>query len=148
MGTVTHLAGRRLYLDANVLIYALEDVTDFGETPRRIMRAIDAGHCTGVTSELTLGECLVKPFALGRADIVQAYLTTLSPHPHFQVVPVQRNILIEAARFRADIGIKLAAAIHVATATSARCNTLLTNDRRLRAVPGLEVLLLSEVAGA
>ena len=55
-------------------------------------------------------------------------------------------MLLEAARLRAVLPtLKLPDAIHAATARLHGCAVLLTNDTRLRAAPGLEVIQLSDV---
>lgn len=62
-----------------------------------------------------------------------------------EVVPVSRDVLIEAARLRAVANLRLPDAIHGATATLTGCETFLTNDRRLLAIPGIDVVVLSDV---
>lgn len=56
-------------------------------------------------------------------------------------------MLIEAARLRAVTNLRLPDAIHGATAILSGCQTFLTNDRRLAALPGVDVVLLSEIIG-
>jgi predicted nucleic acid-binding protein len=143
MGKLSALAGQRVYLDANVFIYALEDVPEWGKIAARVLSAIDTGECSGVTSELTPGECLVKPQARKRQDIVQAYLDVIRNRPFFTAVPVTRNLLIEAARVSGTTGLKLPDATHVATALSTGCSALLTNDAHLIKVHPLRVMLIS-----
>lgn len=47
-------------------------------------------------------------------------------------MPVSRSILIEAAKIRSAAGnVRLPDAIHLATAVSTGCDTVLTNDRTL-----------------
>jgi predicted nucleic acid-binding protein len=48
-----------------------------------------------------------------------------------------RDVLIEAARLRANVNIKLPDAIHAATALLTQCSTFVTNDRRFQNVLGL-----------
>ncbi|MBD0385183.1 MAG: PIN domain-containing protein [Nostoc sp. C3-bin3] len=60
------------------------------------------------------------------------------------MIPVNRQVLIEAAQLRASINIKLPDAIHAATALLAQCSTFLTNNQRFRSVP-VSVILLSEI---
>lgn len=60
------------------------------------------------------------------------------------VTPVDREVLIEAARLRALHRVTLPDAVHLATASIHGCAVFLTNDRRIRAVPGLEVVYLAD----
>jgi predicted nucleic acid-binding protein len=52
------LRGVLTYLDANVLIYAMEQVPGF-TVAGDILRAIDRGEIHALTSDLTLAEALV-----------------------------------------------------------------------------------------
>jgi predicted nucleic acid-binding protein len=145
MGTLATLSAKRRYLDTNAFIYALEDFDDWGHVARELMQAIDVGECSGVTSELTLAECLIKPLRLGRDDIVREYIGTLQVRRFFSVVPITRAILGEAARLRATTGLKLPDAIHAATAAAHACDHFLTNDDSFRTVFGANVVHLSEL---
>lgn len=140
MGILAGLADKTLYLDANVFVYALEDVEGWGEGAKRLFGAVDAGECLAVTSELTLAECLVKPLQLGRADVVEQYLGAIQNREHLSVVPVSRPVLVEAARVRATSGLKLPDAVHAATALQSACTVFVTSDRRLGASVGLTLL--------
>ena len=62
------------------------------------------------------------------------------------MVPITRALLIEAARLRASSRLKLPDAIHLATALQYECPVFLTNDTRIRPLPGLDVLYLSDYA--
>lgn len=139
MGLIDEKLGRRFYLDANFFIYVLEESEPWAEAARRILMALDRGECEAVTSEVSLAECLVKPLALGHTDIAEAYLEFLRGHPFLVVVPISREILIEAARLRALSRIKLPDAIHGATALQGGCASFLTNDDRLN-IPGIRMI--------
>ena len=101
---------------------------------------------TVVTSELSLAEALVKPM---REEDVPRQTTSrqfLSSRANLRVIPVQRAILIEAARQRATSSrLKLPDTIHVATAVILKCTTLLTNDQQFKSLSNLPVVILSEV---
>lgn len=63
------LHGQRVYLDANIFIYAFE-----GEAPLKtqvlpLFRALGVGEVDGVTSELTLAEALVGPYRTDLAEL-------------------------------------------------------------------------------
>ncbi len=144
MGLLTAIQGDRIYLDTNVWIYAVESYPAFIQDLTALLQSIDQGHQVAITSELSLAEVLVKPLR-DRDQVRQdAYKRAIVNRKNVFVVPVLRELLIDAAQVRADIGLKLPDAIHVATAVRSQCTTFLTNDDRLKSLGSLNVVLLSE----
>lgn len=141
------IRGDRVYLDTNVFIYAIEEYPAFANALDEFFGNIDAGELRAFTSELTLAEVLVRPLMDGNLEIQAAYQQALQNSDGFEVVPVSREVLIEAARLRSIANLRLPDAIHGATAILNGCQTFLTNDRRLAVLPGVDVTLLSEIIG-
>ena len=73
---------------------------------------------------------------------MSAYIDLVQDSERITVAPVDRAILIEAARQRATLGILMPDAIHVATAMASACDVFLTNDRKLKLPPELALSLL------
>ena len=144
MGTLDALVGRRVYLDANAFIYVQEHHPTFGPALEAIFAHIDARSLEAVTSELTLAECLVKPIAERDAALVELYHRTLRSSSSLAVVPIYRHILVKGAELRASYPIRLPDAIHVATAITTGCTSLLTNDSKLQSLHELRVIVLSQ----
>jgi predicted nucleic acid-binding protein len=98
-----------------------------------------------VTSELTLAELLVKPYR--DQDLAQPaqYKKAIANRQNFFIVPILRDLLIDAAEVRANTQLKLPDAIHAATALRTDCTTFITNDRQLKKLTHIPVVLLSEV---
>ena len=145
MGLLNAIQGNSVYLDTNIWIYALEGFPDFAQELATLFQAIDQGQLTAVTSELSLSEVLVKPIQNGNAAQQNIYKQAISSTSILQVVPVQRDVLIEAARLRATVNLKLPDAIHAATAIATQCSTFVTNDHRFQIVSGFQTVLLSQV---
>ncbi len=135
----------RVYLDTNIFIYALEGYPVFRAILTTVFDALDRHELSAVTSELTLAEVLVKPFLDRHTERQAAYLQVLQPSASLQVVSVSREVLLAAARLRAELGIKLPDAIHVATAQLTGCERFLTNDTHLPHLPGLTIVPLSNL---
>ncbi len=70
---------------------------------------------------------------------MQAYEEFLTPSPLLTVLPVERDILVDAARMQALLSLRLPDAIHVATALAAGCDVVISNDKRLKVPAGLEL---------
>ncbi len=105
---------------------------------------IDRREVFAVTSELTLAEVLVKPLRDKNVALAQTYQQLLQASHAFDIIPITRPIILDAAQRRAsDATLKLPDAIHVATAVAHRCRSIITNDARIKALVGLDVLVLS-----
>lgn len=142
MALLADLPSGKVYLDTNVFIYAVEAVPEYAAAIETLFGRIDDRSLVAVTSELTLGEVLAKPFEVGRQDIAATYEDMLTPSAWLSVLPVERSILIRAARIQSQLALRLPDAIHVATAVAAGCRAVLSNDRRLRVPADIKLIRL------
>jgi predicted nucleic acid-binding protein len=132
-----------VYIDANVFIAAFENIGAHSDHAWWILHAIEQDEIRGVTSEMTLAEVLVKPIEVGAEDLVTAYQKMIASTSAFKALPVRRDILVNAARLRAQRGsLRLPDAIHFATARAASCAFFISDDRRLSAPQDLTLLPL------
>jgi len=53
MADVAALAGRTVYFDTNIIVYAVEGFNDYREFLTALFQLVDAGATAAVTSELT-----------------------------------------------------------------------------------------------
>lgn len=136
-----------VYLDTNVFIYALEGYPEYTSLLTELFQAIDSGAVSACTSELTIAEALVKPMLDKNSELTTSYLDFLQDAAHFSLLPVERSILIAAAKLRAESGsqVKLPDAVHLSSALSFHCDAFLTNDKWLRTVNSLKVVLLADM---
>jgi predicted nucleic acid-binding protein len=144
MAPVSLLTGP-VYLDTNVFVYALEGYDQYRLPLSTVFEQIDRGSLQAVTSELPLAEVLVKPLSDRNPEREAAYHGALRPSACLHLMPVTRDVLVVAARLRAEQGLKLPDAIHAATAQLTGCQQFLTNDSRFKTLPGLTVILLSQL---
>jgi predicted nucleic acid-binding protein len=142
MAGVAELLGKIVYLDTNIFVYAVEGYEPEEAFLRELFAALDGRAFAATTSEFTLAELLVKPFELGRDDVVSIYIDLVQNSERITVVPVDPAILIEAARQRPTSSILMPDAIHVAAALTLGCDVFLTSDRRLKLPSGIALSLL------
>lgn len=137
------MTGTRIYLDANVFISAYETRGARSDHAWWLLEAVEAREFRAVTSELALAEVLVGPFQDGDDELAGHYRDIFTSEDDFAVLPVERNVLVEAAMLRGMTrSLKLPDAIHVATARLAGCEVIVSDDRRLPRAPGLTVVQL------
>lgn len=141
-------SARRIYFDANIFIYTVEKHQEYADILTRVFVEIEANSQIVVTSELTLAECLIGARKARSRELEDLYENLLAPSETIKPVPVSREILRAAACYAGDANVKLADAIHVATAIALDCEIFLTNDRRVIAPPPIRLVLLSNVKRA
>jgi predicted nucleic acid-binding protein len=148
MGIKLSMQGN-IYLDANIFIYLLEGYADFTAILQQLMDFIDSGKLQSFTSELSLAEALVKPIRDKNLALQSLYESTIQTTSSLIVCSINRDILIQAAKFRANSTnniIRLPDAIHLVTAQVHQCQYFITNDVRLKnSFADMDVLLLSDI---
>ena len=133
-----------VYIDAQISIYTVDRHPLYAPLCRPIWEAVKTGTLTAVTSELTLLETLVVPLRKGD-DFQASRRVALWRQANTRMIPVAREILLEAARLRAATpAIKTPDAIHAATALLHNCSVFITNDVGFRRILGLRIILLDE----
>ncbi len=136
----------RIYLDANILIYAMEKDDEPGILARRWLMQAERGRMAAMTSELSLAEVLSHPIRHGNHCLISGYERLLESRPSLVVLPVDRPVLMKAAAIKARLGSLLPDAIHVATADVSGCEAFLTEDHRLKVPGGLRKVALADIA--
>ena len=107
--------------------------------------ASEAGQIVLATSELALLETLVGPLKHGNSALATAYEELLNG-TEMWLQPITADILRQAATLRAQYNFTTPDAIHAATALAASCAQVITNDAIFRRAPGLNVVVLHEIA--
>jgi len=144
MGLIKKLLGKKVYLDANIFIYTIEHSDIYKPLLTELFKQIDYGNIQAITSELTLAEVLVKPFADENTELVSIYQNLLVSAEIITLLNINQKILLDSAKYRAKFGGKLPDAIHVTTAISSNAKFLLTNDNGIKVSDLIEVLYLSD----
>ena len=130
---VSALQATKAYFDTNLFIYLIEKNPEFEATVTTLIQHLDAMNCQIVTSELTLAECLVKPYATEDVQSQNHYQQGIQTTSFLQVEPITRDILIKSAQLRAELNNKLPDSIHLATAIEHGCDIFVGNDKSLKA---------------
>jgi predicted nucleic acid-binding protein len=135
---------RRVLIDTSVWIYHFEPHAEFGASATQIIESLEEGEFRGVASELTLLELMVRPLQLGRQDAADDYETLLSYFPNLELIPIGRQILLDAAGLRARHRLRTPDAIQLATGLQAGATLAITNDGKWRGLPMIETMVLAD----
>ena len=144
MGPLTIPVGSRVCIDTQIVIYTTDNHPTYGPALKPLWRAAARGEARVLASELAWMEALVLPIRQGRDQErakVEHLLSTAA-----RLSPVSRPVLLRGAELRAArVGLHTPDAVHLATAEILNCTMFLTNDRRLRGVANVPVVILDEV---
>jgi predicted nucleic acid-binding protein len=97
-----------------------------------------------VTSTITLAEILTKPLSDKNFSLVDEIKFTIKTFSTLSMVAIDEKLAEAAALIRARHAIRLPDAMQIAAAIQSEATLFLTNDKRLKKVDGIEVLVLSE----
>jgi predicted nucleic acid-binding protein len=136
---------RRLGVEAAPFIYFAERRSGYVAKMRAVFQRVTDGEVAVVASTITLTETLAKPLREKADDLVAAYRAMLGETPGVLLQPVDSATADRAAGLRARYNLKTPDALHVATAIEAGCDAFLTNDRDLRRVTEIRVLVLDDL---
>lgn len=134
----------RVGLDTSMFIYHMEGTSRYEAVAGTVFRDLASGAFVGVTSVLTLMEVTVKPLQLGRPDIAEEYEFLLSNYPHLTLAAVDGATALRAAKLRATHRLHPIDALHIAACLQHGASAFLTNDRDLRRVTEIQVVLLED----
>jgi len=136
---------RSIYLDTSAFIYFVERHPRYFPVCEELFRAIEAGRTKTSTSTLTLLDILMQPYRQKKDDLVLKFYALLTTYPHLTWVPMDLNVADQAAKLRAEHGLKTPDAIHAASAISCGATASVCNDRAFGKVTAGESLILNDL---
>ncbi len=145
MGSLNLPSSGLTYVDTNSVIYTVERHPLYSPILVPLWNGVAKGTQKVVGSELLIVETLVGTFRTANVQQTSTYEKALYGSD-MQLLPITRDILLEAARLRAAIpGLKTPDAIHAATAIVHDCALFVSNDAGFRRIPNFPLVLLDDV---
>lgn len=139
------IGGSRIGLDTVAFIHFIQRQSRYLPILRELFSSADRGERQLVTSAITLLEVLVVPLRHGDLRLAERYEALLRRSRGIDLVEIDHRQLRSTAYLRARYRVKTPDGLQLSAALSRRCTTLITNDRRLPSVPGLEIVQLDEL---
>ncbi len=133
-----------LGIDTAPLIYFVEGHPVYLPVIRDIFRRIDQGFMQGCASVITLTEVLVQPKRCGKRELEKEYRDLLLRSRNFELIPIDAAIAEQSAELRSRYSLRTPDALQIAASLAAGCEAFLTNDKQLKRVEELAVLVLDD----
>ncbi len=144
MGSLALPSTGPVYLDASAFIYSVELIEPYRALLEPVWQQAQAGQFSVVSSELVVLETLVRPLREGDS-FLESLFRSLFEANEVRLIAATRSLWEEAARLRAETGLKTPDALHAASALQAECTLFVTNDGDFRRVQGLPVVVLDDL---
>lgn len=134
-----------IYLDTSPIIYILENVEAYSERVHRFIVSHFCDNATFTTSTITNTEYLVIPYRIQDYQKIMEF-ERFKKILKIRVIAADDAITKCAAQIRAKYsGIKSMDALQLASAMISGCDVFLTNDKQLRQVNEIQVLLVDDL---
>lgn len=131
-------------LDNAPFIYYIEDTAPYADLIEPAFSLLETQKLRAVTSIITLAEILAKPLAGKKFALVDEIKFTLKTFTMLSMVLVDERLAEAAALIRARYAIRLPDALQIAAVIQSEATLFVTNDKRLKKIAGVEVLVLSD----
>jgi predicted nucleic acid-binding protein len=132
-------------LDTAPFIYMIEDVAPYADLLDPVFSLLERHIVRAVTSTITVAEILTKPFIDKNFSLADEIKFTLNAFSSLSIVSIDEKLAEAAALLRARYPIRLPDALQVAAAIQGEATLFLTNDKRVKKVDALQVVVLSEL---
>ena len=131
-------------VDTAPFIYFIENVAPYADLLDPIFSLVENHAVCAVTSTVTFAEILTKPFADKNFALADEIKFTLKSFSSLSVASIDEKLGEAAALIRARYTIRLPDALQLAAAIQREATLFLTNDKRVKKVDAVEVLVLSD----
>lgn len=139
-------AHQNIMLDTNAIIYFFDGTPNLIDLMLALFELVEQGRLKVTLSVINEAELLVKPYRENNSAAIEAVNFFLEEFPNLKISLLNREISRQAAKIRAESGLRLPDAMILATAINNNCDLLLGNDSGLiqKASSYLSTIILSE----
>jgi predicted nucleic acid-binding protein len=134
-------AQSKLYIDTNIFIYFIERVDPFYQPIKQIFAHISDVGATIYTSEITIAECLHKPYRSGDRQLIGIYELLFERSNDVKLIELSGPLAKRAAEIGAPLGLRLIDSIHYVSALAQGCTFFISSDAKFKSTAELEVMI-------
>jgi predicted nucleic acid-binding protein len=139
--------GKLVGVDTSIFIYFIEKHVEYNKLLKNFFKKNLEGEIEIVTSTITLLELLVLPFKQSRKDLIKKYKNIFAESEHIELIDLNNEISEISARIKANSGIRTPDAVQIGTSVYKKADYFLTNDKRLRSVKEIPMIILDDYSG-
>lgn len=136
-----------VFVDTAPIIYFIEAHPVYGALMKQLVNALSKGLIAASSSVITLAEVLPVPLRTGNEKLAKMFAEFLKHGKNLTLVPISAEIAEGAGKLRARYPtLKAFDAMQIAAALHARAGLFITNDKKLRNISEIQVLVMEDYA--
>lgn len=141
---LARIAGKRVYLDANLFIYFLAKNEHYFPAAAHFLEAAHNRQFFAVTGKAVIAEVMVNPYRVGNPEQIAKFKQFFA-QDFIAVVDHANHLFDTASMYAGTRRLGLMDAFHFATALDAGCEAMISNDQKLIRQIGLDVIGLDDL---
>lgn len=134
-----------IFFDTAPVIYYIEANLQFGHLAKEVVDFVRSGRLHAFTSVITLAEVLPKPIESGNEELARKFEEFLRYGKNFDLIEISAEIAKGAGKLRGRYSfLRALDAIQIAAALETGSDAFVTNDRTLKRVNEIKIIVLKE----
>jgi predicted nucleic acid-binding protein len=136
---------RVIFVDTAPVIYYIEAHSLFGPLAKQVVEAFQSGRLRAFSSVITLIEVLPKPIETGNTGLAEQFTVFLRHGKNIDLAEISADIAESAGKLRGKYpALRAMDAIQLAVALDVSADAFITNDRRLKPVTEIDIVVLKD----
>lgn len=137
-----------IFIDTAPVIYYIEAHPQFGSLAKEVVDSFQSGRLSAFSSVITLTEVLPKPIEVGNEKLARKFAEFLKYGRNISLIEISTDAAERAGKLRGQYpGIRTIDAIQISVAIDVGADVFLTNDKKLKQIKELKVLVLKDYLG-
>jgi len=134
-----------IFIDTAPVIYYIEAHPQFGPLAKEIVSSFQSRNLNAFSSVITLTEVLPKPIENGDEKLAAKFAEFLKHGKNLTITEISESIAEAAGKLRGRYPfLRTIDAIQVSTALDVGADAFLTNDKKLKQINEVKVLVLRD----
>ena len=134
-----------IFIDTAPVICYIEAHPQFGPLAKEVVDFFQSGRLNAFASVITLTEVLPKPIQAGNEKLAKKFADFLKYGKSLSLMEISASVAERAGRLRGQYPeLRAIDAIQIAGAVEVGADAFLTNDKKLRKVKEIKVLVLKD----
>ncbi|MDP3029690.1 MAG: PIN domain-containing protein [Deltaproteobacteria bacterium] len=134
-----------IFIDTAPVIYYIEAHPQFGSLAKEVVDSFQSGRLSAFSSVITLTEVLPKPIEVGNEKLARKFAEFLKYGRNISLIEISTDVAERAGKLRGQYpGIRTIDAIQISVAIDVGADVFLTNDKKLKQIKELKVLVLKD----